>query len=111
MICFVSQVPSKQRARLVRELRRFPQKLRSLLRKIKRLGTSLETLLEEWSGEFLIKSILVSIEYRQIVAKSNRVRRLLKGGIGQEPEATIRGARYLDIDTPRARHVMDSLRA
>lgn len=83
-----------------------PAKAKVTSTKIKRLGTSLETLLEEWSGEFLIKSILVSIEYRQIVAKSNRVRRLLKGGIGQEPEATIRSARYLDIDTPRARHVM-----
>lgn len=74
--------------------------------KISHIRESLETVLSKWPKDAIIKDILVSVEYRQIVAKSNRIREMLNGGRDQEPELSIRGARYLDFNGNRPRHLM-----
>lgn len=74
--------------------------------KISHIRESLETVLSKWPKDAIIKDILVSVEYRQIVAKSNRIREMLNGGKDQEPELSIRGARYLDFNGNRPRHLM-----
>lgn len=74
--------------------------------KISHIRESLETVLSKWPKNAIIKDILVSVEYRQIVAKSNRIREMLNGGKDQEPELSIRGARYLDFNGNRPRHLM-----
>ena len=74
--------------------------------KISHIRKSLETVLSKWPKNAIIKDILVSVEYRQIVAKSNRIREMLNGGKDQEPELSIRGARYLDFNGNRPRHLM-----
>lgn len=74
--------------------------------KISRIRKSLETVLSKWPKDAIIEDILVSVEYRQIVAKSNRIREMLNGGKDQEPELSIRGARYLDFYGDNPRHLM-----
>lgn len=74
--------------------------------KISHIRESLETVLSKWPKDAIIKDILVSVEYRQIVAKSNRIREMLNGRRDQEPELSIRGARYLDFNGNRPRHLM-----
>ena len=74
--------------------------------KIMHIRKSLETVLRKWPKDAIIKDILVSVEYRQIVAKSNRIGEMLNGGKDQEPELSIRGARYLDFNGNRPRHLM-----
>lgn len=74
--------------------------------KIARIRKSLETVLSEWPKDAIVEDILVSVEYRQIVAKSNRIREMLNGGKEHEPEASICGARYLDFNGDRPRHLM-----
>ena len=72
--------------------------------RIKLIRKSLETVLNKWPKDAIIKDVLISVEYRQIVAKSNRIREMLNGGKDQEPELTIRGARYLDFNGKHPRH-------
>lgn len=74
--------------------------------KVSHIRESLETVLSKWPKDAIIKDILVSVEYRQIVAKSNRIREMLNGRRDQEPELSIRGARYLDFNGNRPRHLM-----
>ena len=74
--------------------------------KIMHIRKSLETALSKWPKDAIIKDILISVEYRQIVAKSNRIREMLNGGKDKEPELSIRGARYLDFNGNRPRHLM-----
>ena len=74
--------------------------------KISYIRKSLETVLSKWPEDAIIEDILVSVEYRQIVAKSNRIREMLNGGKDQEPELSIRGARYLDFNGNHPRHLM-----
>lgn len=74
--------------------------------KIRHIRKSLETALNKWPKDAIVKDILVSVEYRQIVAKSNRIREMLSGGKGQEPEQSIRGASYLDFNGESPRHLM-----
>lgn len=74
--------------------------------RIKLIRKSLETVLNKWPKDAIIKDVLISVEYRQIVAKSNRIREMLNGGKDQEPELTIRGARYLDFNGNHPRHLM-----
>ena len=75
-------------------------------KKISHIRKSLETVLSKWPKDAIIEDILVSVEYRQIVAKSNRIREMLNGGKNQEPELSIRGARYLDFNGIHPRHLM-----
>ena len=74
--------------------------------KVRRVRESLETALDKWPKDAIVKDILVSVEYRQIVAKSNRIREMLNGGKDQEPEQSIRGAIYLDFNGKCPRHLM-----
>ena len=74
--------------------------------KIRAIRESLERSLAAWPANAVIDGVLVSVEYRQIVAKSNRIRRMLYGGRDHAPETTIRGARYLNFYSSHPRHVM-----
>ena len=65
--------------------------------KIKGIRRSLEAALDKWPKDAIIQDILLSVEYRQIVAKSNRIKEMLNDGKGHEPELSIRGARYIDF--------------
>lgn len=74
--------------------------------RISHIRKSLETVLSKWPKDAIIEDILVSVEYRQIVAKSNRIKEMLNGGKDSEPELSIRGARYLDFNGNHPRHLM-----
>lgn len=74
--------------------------------KIRAIRESLEHSLAAWPANAVIDGVLVSVEYRQIVAKSNRIGRMLYEGRDRTPETTIRGARYLDFYSSHPRHVM-----
>lgn len=73
--------------------------------KLERLAQDLSDVLRDWSGAGVIKDILVSVEYRRVVAKSNRLGLLLKDG-DRAPEQSIVGARYEGIGTTTEHHVM-----
>lgn len=83
-----------------------PAKAVVKVEKIEGIRRSLEAALDKWPKDAIIQDILLSVEYRQIVAKSNRIREMLNGGRGHEPELSIRGARYVDFYGNRPRHVM-----
>lgn len=59
---------------------------------IHRLREQLEAILAYWQGDTRIGGALVSVHYRSIVAKSNRIQKLL-GNI-HSPEESVRGARF-----------------
>ena len=69
------------------------------------LASDLERVLSAWQDRSLIKDVLVSVVYRRVVAKSNRVRALLSEK-GVSAESCIRGARYEGLDGPTPYHVM-----
>ncbi|MBR3234802.1 MAG: S8 family peptidase [Atopobiaceae bacterium] len=69
------------------------------------LANQLDSVLDNWRGSTFLKDVLITVEYRQVVAKSNRVVTLLKSP-NHPSEESIVGARYADIGTPDERHVM-----
>lgn len=73
--------------------------------KLMMLAKDLDRVLRDWPGKDVLGGILVSVEYRQIVAKSNRIGLLLKDGV-RTPEQSIVGARYEGDDLAHSHHVM-----
>lgn len=61
--------------------------------KLRRLEDSLNRVLNLWPADSPLSKILVNVYYSRIVAKSNRVKRLLAEG-SADPESSICGARY-----------------
>ncbi len=60
---------------------------------VKGLVDNLLFVLSNWAGEDLLDKILVAVKYNTIVAKSNRIRSMLREG-KMLPEESIVGARY-----------------
>ena len=58
-----------------------------------RLKEQLKSILAYWQGDTRINGALVSVHYRCIVAKSNRIQKLLGKG-SQSPAKSVRGARF-----------------
>lgn len=54
---------------------------------------SLQTVFQYWKDNTLIKGALVSVYYKRVVAKSNRIKGLLVAGSG-DPNESIRGAKF-----------------
>ncbi len=71
---------------------------------IRQLAQNLLSALSDWTGEALLSKILISARYKTIVAKSNRIREMLREG-KTLPEESIVGARY-DGDSANLRHVI-----
>lgn len=68
---------------------------------IDRVLQKLESVIEYWNKDKLIKNSLVAVEYKEVIAKSNRVKMLFKSA-----DSKIRGAKYLE--SPK-RHVITYL--
>lgn len=60
---------------------------------INELISSLQTVFQYWKDNTLIKGALVSVYYKRVVAKSNRIKGLLVTGSG-DPNESIRGAKF-----------------
>ena len=82
-----------------------PAGVRVSCQNLEKLASDLEHVLSVWQKRALIKDVLVSVTYRRVVAKSNRVRALLSEK-GISSESCIRGARYEGLDGPMPYHVM-----
>lgn len=57
------------------------------------LARSLRSVIAAWPNGAPLQKMLISVEYRKIAAKSNRIKRIFAEG-AQDPELSIRGARY-----------------
>lgn len=68
---------------------------------IDRIIQKLESVIEYWNKDKLIKKSLVAVEYKEVIAKSNRIKMLFKSA-----DSKIRGAKYLS--SPK-RHVITYL--
>lgn len=73
--------------------------------KLNALADQLDEVLNTWQGSTLLHDVLIAVEYRQVVAKTNRIVALLRSP-GKLSEESIVGARYADVGTPNERHVM-----
>ena len=62
---------------------------------LENLAVQLKSVLNHWSEDTLIDGALVSVHYRMVVAKSNRIKVLLKEK-GKDANDGIRGARFDD---------------
>ena len=71
---------------------------------VKGLVDNLLFVLSNWAGEDLLDKILVAVKYNTIVAKSNRIRSMLREGT-MLPEESIVGARY-DGASNNLKHVI-----
>lgn len=73
---------------------------------VKKLGAQLIEIEEFWKKETLIGGALVSVHYNRVVAKSNRIRVLLKES-GKTTNDSVRGAKfeYPNGDTSNPKHV------
>lgn len=73
---------------------------------VKRLAEQLVEIEKFWKENTAIRGALVSVHYNRVVAKSNRIKTLLKES-GQTTNASVRGARfeYINGDTSNPRHV------
>jgi len=69
--------------------------------KVGDLINDLEDVKNFWSAQTLIPDILISVKYRKIVAKSNRLTRIFAFE-KQEPVDSVRGARF---DTNKKKHI------
>ena len=65
---------------------------------LKKLADQLKKLYKYWENEELINGALITVYYREIVAKSNRLERLLRER-GMERNSNIRGAKFNDDTT------------
>ena len=71
------------------------------------LAQDLRFVLKEWNKDILARTVLVTADYREIVAKSNRVARLLKPAACTHPSNLVCGARFeKDADTGDYYHVI-----
>lgn len=70
-----------------------PKNARVSAKHIRKLRNQLKSILNYWEENTVIKGALVSVHYKRIVAKSNRLRILLSS-TGQSPVASIRGAKF-----------------
>ena len=70
-----------------------------------KLANDLKLCLGSWQGSKLVSGILIEVRYKRIIAKSNRIKRLLTQG-GRDPEESIRTARYETTCTGKPRHIM-----
>lgn len=61
--------------------------------KLRTLAASLRSTVNAWPQDSLLKKMLISVVYSDIVAKSNRIKRVFAEG-SKDPEVSIRGARY-----------------
>lgn len=73
------------------------------LEDMQRLKSSLEHVRKVWEEDMLLDKPLVSVNYKKVVAKSNRIGRLLSGE-GEKPNDTVVGAKFA-VDTIR-KHII-----
>lgn len=74
-------------------------------KKLNALANQLEEVLDNWEGAGLLEKVLIAVEYRQVVAKSNRIVALLRSPSHLSEESIV-GARYAGVGTLDERHVM-----
>lgn len=67
------------------------------------LISDLQRLINFWDGNNLIQNTLVSVHYNKVVAKSNRISRLLKSN--STPNETIVGAKF-EVENNKHKHVI-----
>lgn len=82
-----------------------PSKAKIDISRLNGLSDDLERVIREWPGKEIVGRILVSVKYRQVVAKSNRLGLLLKDG-DCPTEQSIVGARYEGLGTDTVCHIM-----
>lgn len=71
------------------------------------LKEQLSGILKTWVEDTTINGALVSVHYKTVIAKSNRIQSLLSD-VGKKPNDSIRGAKFVWEDTPqetRQKHV------
>lgn len=69
------------------------------------LRKQLQNILSYWQGDRIIAGALVSVHYKCIVAKSNRLKAILSEG-GKSPNLSIRGAKFVyDKDSSKQKHI------
>ena len=61
---------------------------------LKALAEQLQNILSYWQKNTDIKGALVSVHYKHVVAKSNRIQAILAEG-GKSPAESIRGAKFV----------------
>ena len=60
-----------------------------------KLKSQLQDIIAFWNQEKIINGALVSVYYRKVVAKSNRIQLLLSDG-GRHPNQSVRGAKFIE---------------
>ena len=67
---------------------------------IKKLVENLQTLIQYWQRQTLLKGALVDVEYTDVIAKSNRIRTFLASGSKQANDSVV-GARFSEGKTKK----------
>lgn len=75
-------------------------------RRLERLITDLKALEKFWQKDNLIDGALVDVHYNCVVAKSNRMGGFLLGRGQKTTNDSVRGARFVDANTPSPKHVI-----
>lgn len=74
--------------------------------RLDKLTSDLVALGKFWKKETLIDGALVDVHYITVVAKSNRISEIFHNGENQKSNDSIVGARFVDADTPKPKHVI-----
>ncbi len=74
--------------------------------RIENLITNLKALEKFWQKVNLIDGALVDVHYNDVVAKSNRIGGFLLGRGQKSTNYSVRGARFVDANTPSPKHVI-----
>lgn len=74
--------------------------------RLDKLISNLNTLGKFWQKETIIDGALVDAHYITVVAKSNRIGEIFYNGENQKSNDSIVGARFVDADTPKPKHVI-----
>lgn len=74
--------------------------------RVEKLIKDLEVLEKFWQKDNLIDGALVDVHYNCVVAKSNRIGGLLLGKGQKSTNDSVRGARFVNADTPHPKHVI-----
>jgi hypothetical protein len=59
-----------------------------------------------WEKDNLIDGALVDVHYTTVVAKSNRISEIFCAGEKQKSNDSIVGARFIDADTQKPKHII-----
>jgi hypothetical protein len=74
--------------------------------RLDKLATDLTNLSQYWKKETVIGGALIDVYYITVVAKSNRISKIFYDGENKKSHDSIVGARFIDADTSKPKHVI-----